>query len=325
MILKLRGFADEAKTIATRGSPVDIGFTGGILSEDPSLSFFVKNRNTYFISTELEFGSSRGLKGRNDFVSVNVLAHPFNDLEYRPHFLLGVGQMYSKLQVNNALLRENNMYVKAGLGISKSLGGRLRFRADLSQYAVETDVQQLNHFSQISLGTSFIWGSSTDPILNRSIGEKVGISDLELTLFSGSVVLNHAETVSNTGLRLSYHVSEDYFFEGHASSGSKDYQHMGIAIGRNLLSSEYILKWRDKRNFWPTQLYAIAGTGIQHIDQDEQVSVSIGAGFRINPTRQWAIRIDGRQHIVHQQIFNNTVLGKYLKNPELSFGASYFF
>lgn len=321
-----QGFADEAKTIVTRGNPLDMGFSAGIMADDPSINVFIKTINSHFISTELELGASRGAEIRNDFISLNLLAHPFSEFTYRPHFLVGVGKMASEYQFGiNPLESESNLYTKAGLGFIKDMGPRMRLRADWAQYSVESDAPQISHFSQLSIGTSFVWGSSTDRILNQSIGERVSITDLEMTVFTGSVNLSNAESVSTTGLRASYHVSEDYFYEVSFSSGSKDYSHISAAIAKNMLTSEYILSWRGKKNFWPTQFFALAGTGLQFIDDDEQVTLSVGAGFRINPLRRLAIRFDGRGHVVQQQVFEGTQSRKYAKNPELSFGLSYFF
>lgn len=320
-----QGFADQAKTIATRSNPLDLGFMGGIMSDEPVMLLYLKKQNTHFISTELELGVSRGKQIQNDFISVNILAHPISEMKNRPHFLLGLGQMRSTYSSGTTEDTEKNMYAKAGIGLTREFSNRLRFRADLSQYAVESTLDELNHFSQLTIGSAYVWGSNTDPILNRSIGERVKVTDLEVSLFSGSVNLSNATTVANTGIRLSYHVSEDYFFEAHASQGSEDYGHIGVAMAKNLLTSEYVLPWRGNRNFWPTQFYALLGTGLQQIDEDEQVSVSIGAGFRVNPSRRFAIRIDGREYMVHQQVYNNQKSGKYIKNAELSFGLSYFF
>ncbi len=321
-----QGFADEAKAIVSKGSPLDMGFSAGIMADDPSINIFIKVRNSHFVSTEFELGTSRSTEIQNDFMSLNILAHPFSEFTYRPHFLVGIGRMASDYQFDaNPPQSETNFYTKAGLGLIKDMGPRMRLRADFAQYAVETNEPKINHFTQLSVGTSFVWGTSTDQILNRSIGERVSITDLEATLFTGSVNISDGASVSTKGIRASYHVSEDYFYEVSFAAGNHDYSQLSAAIAKNLLTSEYILSWRGKKNFWPTQFFGLAGTGLQFIDDDEQVSLVVGAGFRINPLRRLAIRFDGREHIVHQQVFQGTQSRKYARNPELSFGLSYFF
>src|SRR5690606_30890232 len=188
----------------------------------PVMTAQVKNRNSHFISTELELGLSRAGTVKNDFLGVNVLAHPFSEFTYQPHFLVGLGYMVSDFPVANVIESEGGMYFKAGLGLTKNLSQRLRFRADLSQYAVDNNIEAYNHYSQITIGSAYLWGSSTDEIFNRSIGEKVSVTDLEISLLNGSINLNNIDSISISGLRASYHISEDHFFEASYSIGSKD-------------------------------------------------------------------------------------------------------
>jgi len=319
------GFSDQAKVVATRGTPVDIGFAGGYMGDAPVMLAYIKNRNNYFMSTEFEIGLNRGAAIQNDFISVNLLAHPFSDLEYQPHFLIGFGQMYSDYLVSGTKESEDGLLLKAGIGVSKNLSQRLRFRADLSQYSVENKIDKFNHYTLLTVGSSYVWGSSTDEIFNRSIGEKVSVTDLEMTLTNGTINLNNIGSVSISGLRAGYHISEDHFFEASYMMGSKDYRNISFAVGRNLLPAEYVISWRNRNNYWPAQLFALAGTGLQSIDKDEQVSVILGAGVRLAPLRRLALRADMRENIVQQQADDNGYLGKYLKNSELTLGLSYYF
>ncbi len=321
----IQGFADEAKAIATRKLPLDLGFSGGLLDDDPMFSASAKVQNTHFISTEFEFGASRGTQVSNDYFGFNALIHPFSELKYRPHFILGLGQMRTEYSVGATTDSDSGLYTKAGIGFVRKLDQRMRLRAEVAQYSVENPLEELNHYSQIMVGASYVVAGNTDEILNRRIGERVSPSDTELGLFTGAYHLSHGPTVSNTGLRLSYHVSEDYFMEFHASQGNHEFQSIGFAVARNFLPAEYVIKWRGKKNYWPTRLYGLLGTGLQHIDDDEQIAVSLGGGLSINPLRRIGIRLDARQHIVHQQFVNGVSFDKYLKNPELSFGFSYYF
>jgi hypothetical protein len=320
------GFADEAKLIATRGSPIDLGFAGGFLGDDPIMLAYIKNRNTHFISTELELGLSRGGAIGNDLISANLLAHPFPEIKRRPHFLLGIGRITSRFDLADGTTEsESNLFAKAGFGITQDLSQRLRFRADISQYSVDSTNEKLNHYTQFTIGSAFLWGGSTDDILNRTIGENVSVTNLEVTLYSGNINLSQAESASIKGLRTTYHASEDHFFELNFSDGSQDYKQLSFSVGRNLLPTEYIIRWRQHKNYWPAQFYALAGTGMQTLDQDEQISLVLGAGFKINPLRRFALRIDVRENIVYQQTYQGNYLGKYVKNPELTFGLSGYF
>ncbi len=321
------GFSDQAKEVAARKNPIDIGFSGGFLSDQPVMSFFAKRRATHFLSTEVEYGFSRDPSSDLSFASFNVLAHPFTEYRYQPHFLLGIGQMSTEAGDPNStgIFSESGLMTKAGLGLSRKLSRRLRFRADLSQYTVDINAEELNHHTALTIGSSFVWGSSTDKIFNRAIEERVKITDTEISIFGGSINLSNGPSASISGIRGAYHVSEDHFFELSYAQGSDDYSHFTVAVARNLLPSEFVINWRKKRNFWPTQLYGLVGSGLQTIDENEQISLVGGLGIRLNPLRRFAIRVDLRNALVEQQTINGNSNGKFLKNPELSFGLSGYF
>jgi len=59
-----------------------------------------------------------------------------------------------------------------------------------------------------------------------------------MTLFAGNINLSNTVSASTKGLRTSYHISEDHFFEMSLSDGSRDYSQFSIAVGRNLLPTE---------------------------------------------------------------------------------------
>jgi len=69
----------------------------------------------------------------------------------------------------------------------------------------------------------------------------------------------------------------------------------------------------------------LIGTGIQILDESEEMSLILGAGFKINPLRRFAIRVDARDNIVYQQSYQGIKRGKYLQNPELTLGLSVYF
>jgi len=109
------------------------------------------------------------------------------------------------------------------------------------------------------------------------------------------------------------------------ASGGEYYSHLSFAVGKNLLPTESIIKWRKRRNYWPAQLFALVGSGIQTIDkEDEQISLILGAGVRLLPLPRFAMRFDMRENIVQQQNTQSFSAGKYLKNSELTFGLSYY-
>jgi len=320
-------FTDEAKKVAARSKPIDIGFSSGIMNDEPTVNLFIKRHQSYFMSLEAELGFTRGLNDRQDYLAFSVLAHPFIEFTYQPHIIVGLGRM----RVESLDSTTNTRYVdqgfmgKAGVGFTRNLSKRLNIRGDITQYSVDVPQGSLNHYSALTLGASYELGTSSDSVFNRSIAKKVKVTDHELTLFTGRVNLSLADGVNVKGARLSYHVSENNFFELSYAQGNNEYRHTGVAVAQNLLPTEYSFKWRNTGHFWPTQIYVLAGGGMQFIQGDEQVSVTVGTGLRINPFRRFAVRLEARSHTVKRQSFNNQTFDTLLQNPELSFGLSTYF
>lgn len=317
------GFGDIAVKLETRGALVDIGFSTGFMADDPVLIAFIKNKNSAFFSTEFEYGMSRGELIENDYLMASLSMHPFSEFKTVPYLSVGLGRIKSDY-VDASLTNQTdtNLLIKAGLGITQNISPRVKFRADISQFIADSDESKISNFSQLTIGSSYVWGTSTDKVFNRSIGERVKISDTEISLFSGSIGIDHFDTLSLTGLRASYHISEDHFIELSYAQAKNDYSHLSAVLAYNLLPSEFVIRWRNHNNYWPTQVYVLGGSGLQSLDSNEQVSFIAGAGVRVSILRKVAMRLDLRENLIRQQTVNNYIIAK---NPELDFGLSYYF
>lgn len=317
-------FADAAKSINIRSNPVDIGFSSGIINDDAFLGLHLRNHNSPFYSTEVSYGKGIGEESELSYLYLGILSHPLTEWRMSPHLTLGMGRMKSEfIDVDGLSDSESNLFVKAGLGVTRSFDQRFRLRADLNQFAVNTENELISSFSQLSLGAAFVWGSVTDKVLNRTIGKKVGVSDFEISYFSGSISLDDSGTYSSKGLRGTYHVSEDYFFEiNYADVSAVDLNSYAFNAGYNILPGEVVIPWGKGKSYWPTQIFVLGGTGNYSTDTGDDIAMIAGFGLKLNPLRKFAIRFDVRENFVRQRINNEY---KFSKNPESSLGLSYYF
>lgn len=175
-------------------------------------------------------------------------------------------------------------------------------------------------------------------IYRRSVkAPKVDARDFELTLYGGALSMEEFSTNPVGGLRLAYHVSEDFFLEaGVAASTINDtaFRQFGLnlfpeedetviyydlSVGYNVLPGEFF--W-GKDTAIPAYLYAIAGVGSFNLLDEDFFSVNLGAGARLLLTENFTLHVD-----VRDRIFENTLLGdeELTNNLELTVGVGWQF
>jgi outer membrane beta-barrel protein len=141
------------------------------------------------------------------------------------------------------------------------------------------------------------------------------------------------------GVRLDYHITEDFFFEGsigQSKAGTTSYERLSggvtlltdsqrtytyynVAIGYNLLPGEAFL---GRGLAYNTALYLIAGAGSTEFAGDDRFTITVGGGYRININDTIGVHLDFRDHV-----FNIDVTGedKTAHNFETSLGLTYMF
>lgn len=168
---------------------------------------------------------------------------------------------------------------------------------------------------------------------------KVDTEDFEIGIFYGVMNVEDFGTNGSAGLRLAYHVSEDFFMEANYGvsttretsfeklSGStqiltddqRDLSYYNLSVGYNILPGEIFLgdKYAFNSNF-----YLIAGVGNTNFADEEHFTYNVGLGFRFYATDWIAVHIDVRDHI-----FEHDLLGEdqVVNNLETHAGITFFF
>lgn len=166
---------------------------------------------------------------------------------------------------------------------------------------------------------------------------RIQAHDLEIGAFAGVLHLQHFGSNPVAGLRLGYHLSEDFFIEGSlgfSQASDRAYRRFGLgvfpkkkenleylhlALGFNLLPGEAFV---GSRHAYTSALFITAGVGDIRFAGDDYFTFNLGAGFRLLPTDWLAIRLDVREYI-----FETDILGKseLTYNMELSAGLAVYF
>jgi outer membrane beta-barrel protein len=163
-------------------------------------------------------------------------------------------------------------------------------------------------------------------------------SNVEIGAYYGEISIQDFGGQPVAGLRLDYHISEDFFAEatyGRAKAGFTSFEQLSnvqlisdaerrftyynLSLGYNLLPGEVFIG----RNLAMTSsFYLIGGIGSVKFAGDQNFTVNFGAGFRVLPTDWLAVHID-----VQDLVFRSAVTGvEQLKNNlQATIGATVFF
>ena len=167
---------------------------------------------------------------------------------------------------------------------------------------------------------------------------KIPANDFELGLFTGTYATENFGSSSVSGVRLGYHITEDFFVEGAYArtkvsdenyrqilpgglfpSGSEPLTYYNVSIGWNALPGEIFI-WRNTAK--ASALYLIAGIGNTKFLEQRKQTINYGVGSRVLFADWFALQIDVRDHM-----FTYDLLGrrKSTHNPEFTIGATFFF
>jgi len=163
-------------------------------------------------------------------------------------------------------------------------------------------------------------------------------NDFEIGAFVGTYATQNFGTSAVGGLRLGYHITEDFFVEGvYAQTKVSDasfrqvlpggvfpdekekLSYYNISMGYNVLPGEVFIGSKRAK---PSQLYLIGGVGSTKFDQQRRPTYNVGFGFRVYLIDSLALQVDMRDHI-----FSLDLLGKRqsTQNLELTGGLTFNF
>jgi outer membrane beta-barrel protein len=185
--------------------------------------------------------------------------------------------------------------------------------------------------------------STTEPVIPPQVDRrdvhipKISANDVEIGAFVGILSVQDFGTKPSAGLRLGYHVTEDFFLEGiygRSKVSDQSYRRLGIAIfnseevpltyyslsvGWNLFPGEVFL---GKNWAMTSAVYLVGGVGNVNFNSENHTTYNFGIGIRVLPVDWFSMRFEMRD-----QMFTSDLLGKNeLKhNFEMTLGAAAYF
>ncbi len=162
--------------------------------------------------------------------------------------------------------------------------------------------------------------------------------DFEIGLFTGIYEVQNFGASSVSGVRLGYHITEDFFAQfayaqtkvsdetyrqilpgGIFPTGKDTLKYYNLSAGYNVLPGEVFLGSKRAK---ATAVYLIGGVGSTSFNAQKRQTFNVGLGMRLLLADRWALQVDMRDHI-----FSLDLLGKRqsTQNLELTGGLSYFF
>ena len=163
-------------------------------------------------------------------------------------------------------------------------------------------------------------------------------NDFEIGVFVGTYGTENFGSSVVSGLRLGYHITEDFFVEavyGQTKVSDDNYRQIlpgglfpnqteklkyyNLSAGVNVLPGEIFI---GKNIAKASSVYLIGGVGSTNFFQQRKQTVNFGLGMRVLFSDHTAFQVDMRDHI-----FSLDLLGKRssTQNLELTAGFTYYF
>lgn len=166
----------------------------------------------------------------------------------------------------------------------------------------------------------------------------IDAQDIELGLYAGIISIQDFGTNTITGLGVSYHISEDFFFTttmGEAtlkktsfeklnpgfellSEDERKYRYYNIGMGYNLFQGESFLL----SHAFNSAFYLTAAAGSTRFAGDRLHTITWGFGYRVVFLDWLATHISARDHIFKSDVFAED---ETFHSVELALGLSVFF
>jgi outer membrane beta-barrel protein len=163
-------------------------------------------------------------------------------------------------------------------------------------------------------------------------------SDFAIGVFGGVYATQNFGSSGVGGLRVSYHVTEDIFFDGtygQTKVSDENYRQVlpggifvnrteklsyyAVSVGYNLLPGEAFF---GRNTAKATQGYIVAGIGSTNFAGQKKQTFNVGFGGRLILADWFALQADVRDHI-----FSIDLLGRRQSthNPEITGGLTFYF
>lgn len=167
---------------------------------------------------------------------------------------------------------------------------------------------------------------------------RIPSKDIEFGLLAGVYSTQNFGASGAAGLRLGYHLTEDYFVEGEfgrtqvsdesfrailpggvLASGQQSLSYTTLSLGMNVMPGEVFFGSRQAR---ASQFFVLAGIGSTDFVNQKRQTINLGVGLKIFASQRLAARVDMRDHL-----YTLDLLGKRERthNLQLNAGLSYFY
>lgn len=166
---------------------------------------------------------------------------------------------------------------------------------------------------------------------------RIDTEDFELGIFGGLLSVEDFGAEPVYGVRLAYHVSEDFFVEGVYGLSTvsdqalfdlglslfptreQELAYYALSVGYNLFPGEIFL---GRRNARTSSLYLLGGVGNTSFAREDHFTLNVGLGLRILPTDWLALHVTLRDYVFESDILGSA---ESKNNFEWTFGLSGFF
>jgi len=171
------------------------------------------------------------------------------------------------------------------------------------------------------------------------VSPNIDTEDFELGFYAGIINVEDFGSNTVTGLRLAYHISEDFFAEANYAqstlqetsferlSGStqllsdeqRELNYYNLSLGYNLLPGEIFI---GKDWSFNSAIYLLAGVGNTNFADDDYFTYNAGIGLRLLATDWLALHFDVRSHIYEHELLGEA---QTVFNLESHAGVTFFF
>lgn len=187
-------------------------------------------------------------------------------------------------------------------------------------------------------------GSEEEQLVKPQISRRtlsvqaIDTENFEIGLFGGVLSVEDFGANPVYGVRLAYHITEDFFAEatvGQTETGETSWERLSstklltgeertltyynLSLGYNILPGEVFV---GGKTAFTTQFYLIAGVGSTRFAGDDHFTTNFGAGYRFLGSDWFALHVDVRDHIFEIGLQEPS---RVTHNIELSGGISLFF
>ncbi len=160
---------------------------------------------------------------------------------------------------------------------------------------------------------------------------RIKTEDFEIGAYAGVYSTEDFGTSTVYGVTGSYHFTEDIFYSltigsstvidasNRTSVMSNKLSYLNLLFGYNVLPGEV---YSSAGKAWSSSTYFVGGLGITDINNSQNLTIILGGGLRLVPSKSIAVHIDFRDYILNSNLIGRN---KSSQNIEITAGASWFF